>query len=324
MKYPMTNNWLSYRRISDYEYEVTDNLDDSVYTMGCTIAKFAKQLDGHTNPYEVDRFLPKEDVRSMLTELNKNDLLRSSRVLESSFGSFLYTIWIPQWTPFLRIFAFLMNNMLILLWLPSLVFGIYVFIKNILVIDVEISLTGYLLGLLGGICAHELAHAFAGISYRAKVFEFGIGVQNFMPCAYTLLENSNCKRQQRIQINAAGVEANLFIAGVCLLLCAALPRFSPHFYSAAIMNANLGVLNLLCLGGLDGMAILTDVIGTDVGLFLENATRIVCSKRIRAKLQKKGLWGHALILTSYIMIFSQIGFPLLLLLNIGGIISCFI
>ena len=324
MKYPMTNNWLSYRRISDYEYEVTDNLDDSVYTMGCKIAKFAKQLDGHTNPYEVDRFLPKEDVRSMLAELNKSDLLRSSRVLESSFGSFLYTIWIPQWTPFLRIFAFLMNNLLILLWLPSLVFGIYVFIKNILVIDVEISLTGYLLGLLGGICAHELAHAFAGISYRAKVFEFGIGIQNFIPCAYTLLENSNCKRQQRIQINAAGVEANLFITGVCLLLCAALPRFSPLFYSAAIMNANLGVLNLLCLGGLDGMAILTDVIGTDVGLFLENATRIVCSKKRRAKLQKKGLWGYALILTSYIMIFSQIGFPLLLLLNIGGIISCFI
>lgn len=52
------------------------------------------------------------------------------------------------------------------------------FIKNILVIDVEISLTGYLFGLLAGICAHELAHAFAGISYRAKVFEFGIGVQN--------------------------------------------------------------------------------------------------------------------------------------------------
>ena len=71
--------------------------------MGCKIAKFAKQLDGHTNPYEVDRFLPKEDVQSMLAGLNKNDLLRSSRVLESSFGSFLYTIWIPRWTPFLRI-----------------------------------------------------------------------------------------------------------------------------------------------------------------------------------------------------------------------------
>lgn len=324
MKYPMTNNWLSYRRISDYEYEVTDNLDDSVYTMGRTIAKFAKRLNGKMNPYHIDPSLSNKDVRSMLSELHKHDLLRSSRVLEASFGSFLYTIWIPRRTPFLRIFAFLMNNLLLLLWLPSLVFGTYVFIKNILVIDVEISLTGYLFGLLAGICAHELAHAFAGISYRAKVFEFGIGVQNFMPCAYTLLESSNCKRQQRIQINAAGVEANLFITGVCLLLCAVLPRFSPLFYSAAIMNANLGVLNLLCLGGLDGMAILTDVIGTDVGLFLKNATQIVCNKRRRAKLQKKGLWGHALILTSYIIVFSQIGFPLLLLLNIGGIISCFI
>ncbi len=324
MKYPMTNNWLSYRRISNNEYEVTDNIDGSVYTMGCTIAKFSKQLDGHKNPYEVDSFLPTEDVRTMLCELHKNDLLRSSRVLESSFGSFLYTIWIPRWTPFLRIFAFLMNNLLILFWFPSLVCGIYVFIKNILLIDIEISLTGYLLGLVGGICVHELAHAFAGISYRAKVFEFGIGVQNFMLCAYTLLENSNCKRQQRIQINAAGVESNLFIAGVCLMLCAALPRFSPLFYSAAIINVNLGVLNLLCLGGLDGMAILADVIGTDVLLFLENAKRIVCSKRRRVKLRKKGLWGHALILTSYIISFSQIGFPLLLLLNVGGIISCFI
>ena len=108
------------------------------------------------------------------------------------------------------------------------------------------------------------------------------------------------------------------------MLCPTLPRFSPLFYSAAIINVNFGVLNLLCLGGLDGMAILADVIGTDVLLFLENAKRIVCSKRRRVKLRKKGLWGHALILTSYIISFSQIGFPLLLLLNVGGIISCFI
>lgn len=324
MKYPMTNNWLSYRRISDYEYEVTDNLDDSVYTMGRTIAKFAKRLNGETNPYHIDPSLSREDVKSMLSELHKHDLLRSSRVLESSFGSFLYTIWIPRWTPFLRIFAFLMNNLLLLLWLPSLVFGIYVFIKNILVIDVEISLTGYLFGLLVGICAHELAHAFAGISYRAKVFEFGIGVQNFMPCAYTLLESSHCKRQQRIQINAAGVEANFLMTGVCLLICAVFPRLSALFYSAALINVNLGVLNLLCLDGLDGMSILSDVIGVDMVLFLDNAKRVVCSKRRRVKLQKKGLWGHAIILTSYIVVFSQIGFPLLLLINIGGIISCFI
>lgn len=324
MKYPTANNWLSYHRISNNEYEVTDNLNGSVYTMDYTIAKFAKRLNGRTNPYQVNHCLSVEDVQSMLSELDKNHLLRTSRVLNSSFGSILYTVWIPRLTFSLRIFAFLVNNLLLLLWLPVLVYGNYVFIKNITMLDIEISLVGHLLGFLTGLCFHELAHAFAGISYRANVFELGIGVQNFMPCAYTLVESSKCKRQQRIQINAAGIEANLFITGLCLMLCATFPQFSSHFYSAATINANLGILNLLCLDGFDGIAILSDVIGADVGLFFENAKQIVHNKRRRKKLQHKGVWGYALILISYIIVFSQIGFPVLLLLNLGGIISCFI
>lgn len=324
MKYPMANNWLTYHRISRTEYDVLDNLDGTMYTMGCTIARFARNLDGRTNPYEIDLTLSKENINTMLSNLKKHNLLRENRILQSSLGTILYTVWIPRWTIPLQIIALLMNNLLLILWLPTLLFGLYVFINNIIMIDIEFSLVGYLFSLVIGICFHEFAHAFAGISYHAKVFEFGIGFQKFMPFAYTLVESSSCKRLHRIQINAAGVESNFFLTGVFLIFCALFPHCSAFFFTTALCNLILSVINLLFLDGLDGMAILSDVFDTDTYSLLESARSVVHSQNTRKTLREKGFYGHALILTSYIIVISQIGFPLLLLINVGGVIACFV
>ena len=150
MRYPMTNNWLSYRRISRDEYSVHDNLDGSVYTMGYRVARFAKCLNGKRDPYGIDLTLSTREVKSMLLDLSEHDLLRTNRVLTSSFGTFLYTLWIPRWTKFLRLVACLMNCVLLLLWFPILLIGCYVFAKNLLLIDVDFSVGGHIVGLSAG------------------------------------------------------------------------------------------------------------------------------------------------------------------------------
>ena len=319
MKYPMSNNWLSYHRISNIEYDVRDNLDGSVYTMGCNATKIAKSLDGRTNPYQIDHTLSKEDVESILFDLREYNLLRTSRILEWSLGNLLYTVWIPRRTAFLQIFAFFMNYFLLLLWLPTITFGIYVFIDNVIMIDIGFSVAGCFIGFVLGICLHELGHAFAGIAYHAKVFEVGIGFQCFMPCAYTLMEYFSCKRLHKIQIDAAGIETNILLTGISLMLCAAFPRHGAVFFSIALFNFSLSVFNLLCLNGSDGMTILSNVIGKDVEALLKKAWRVVLSRKSRKRLRQKGIIGHALILTSYIVVILQIVAPLLLVMIICGV-----
>lgn len=323
MKYPMANNWLSYKRISRDEYAVHDHLDDTVYIMGSRMARLARCLNGKRDPYGIDPTLSTQEVSSMLLTLSEHDLLRNGRVLTPSFGTFLYTLWIPCWTKRLRILARLMNSALLLLWLPILLAGCYAFIKNLLLIDIGFSISGYIFGLVCGICAHELAHAFAGISYRAKVFEFGIGIKNFLPCAYTMMDCSDCRKMHKIQINAAGIESNMLLAGLCLLFSAIFANNGAVFFSAALCNFTLGSINALCLEGLDGMAILSNLIDVDTSEFLEKAMRVVRSKKSLKALLEYGFSGYAIVMMSYVVVISQMGFPAILLINILGVIACF-
>lgn len=51
MRYPILNNWLVLSCKNQYEYDVYDCLYDEDFTMGVTIAAFARKLNGHRNPY---------------------------------------------------------------------------------------------------------------------------------------------------------------------------------------------------------------------------------------------------------------------------------
>lgn len=324
MKYPMANNWLSYRRISQAEYEVIDNLSGTIYTVSSTLAKFIRRLDGQTNPYQIDPSLSAEDVREILDELREYELLRKSRILQFETGTLLVSLWIPKWNAGLHIAAHLLHRILLVSWLPAMVVGIWIFSSNIYKIQVGVSICGGIGGTIMGICMHEIAHAAAGISYRyAKVFEFGIGFENFLPCAYTMMDCSHCKRMQRIQINAAGVEMNFWLMGVFLMLCAAFPSAGSLLFTASVYNGMLGAVNLLCLNGLDGFSILSELIGIDSDEFLTSAKKVVVSRRRRRLLRGSGLYGYAVIMLSYIICFSQVGYPLLIFMNIWGLFLCF-
>jgi len=323
-RFPKISNTLSYKRIDEDTVEVTDHLTENSFDFGIEVVRYIRKLDGRTHPYRIKSTFDKEEINDILNFLDEYELIRKSKTINVSFGTKLRTLWIPKRSAILILLAYLLNFVLMLSWIPMLLIGIKMFTDNLFYMEFDYVWTGYLIGLLCGMFFHELGHAFAGISYGARVFEMGVMVMYcILPGAYVLLDRSTVKkRYQRIQINAAGVEANFFLCGLFLFAGAVVPHLGGMFLNAAICNAFIGALNLTFIKGLDGSAILSDLIGVES--FVEKSRYVITSKRERKKLMNNGASGYATLMVCFLISAIQIALPVLLITNVLEVITCFI
>lgn len=321
--YPKISNCLTYKKLDDNSVEVVDYLLDETYIMELEVVRFARKLDGKTHPYEIKTNLSREEIDVLIAELDSCGLLKESNKIVGG-GTAMRTIWEPKWTIKLRVIAFLCNNLLMIVWFPVLIIGIIVFKNNRLSIDFEMTWLGNIIGLGLGMVLHEFGHAFAGASYGARVFEMGVlRMYYIIPGAYVILDDETVKnRLKRVQINAAGVEMNLFLVGVFLILGASFGNLGGMFLTAAIQNIFLAILNLTLINGFDGMAILSELLGIED--IIETATDVIINREIRNELREYGPIGNATITACYMIGAFQIALPLLLLLNVLEVVVCFV
>ena len=318
----MLNNWLVFSRKNQYEYDVHDCLYDEDFTMGVTIAAFARKLNGHRNPYSINMGLTKAEINHMLKQLREHDLLRYGRSLDAGSGAH-YTLWFIKRNPLLIKVARLWNCSLMLSWLPVFIFGVLFFIRDLPIINTDCMWLGNILGIIFGALLHELGHAFAGLTYGARVFEIGIMINALLPGAYVLMDSQSVQsKMKRIQIYAAGVESNALFAGVCLLIACAIPYAGAFLLNAAIGNIILALVNITFGGGLDGASILSELLGIEN--LVEDTKKVVLNRRIRRKLRSKGMPGYALIAVSVVVQILQITIPVIIGWNIVEAITCFV
>lgn len=263
MRYPMLNNWLVFTRKNQYEYDVRDYLYDENFTMGVTIAKFARKLNGYRNPYNINMGLSKDEINYMLNQLRDHNLLRYRRLLVGGLGVH-YSLWFIKRNPIVMKVARIWNGFLMLSWLPVLVLGILCFIRYLPITNTDFMWIGNILGIVLGALLHEVGHAFAGLTYGARVFEMGIMIKALMPGAYVLIDSQIVKsKMKRIQIYAAGVESNALLAGMCLLIACAIPNAGAFLLNAAIGNMLMALINMTLSSGLDGATILSELLGIE-------------------------------------------------------------
>ena len=290
--------------------------------MGVTIAAFARKLNGHRNPYSINMGLTKAEINHMLKQLREHDLLRYGRSLDAGSGAH-YTLWFIKRNPLLMEVARLWNCLLMLSWLPVFIFGVLFFIRDLPIINTECMWLGNILGIVFGALLHELGHAFAGLTYGARVFEIGIMINALLPGAYVLMDSQSVKsKMKRIQIYAAGAESNALFAGVCLLIACAIPYAGAFLLNAAIGNIILALVNITFGGGLDGASILSELLGIEN--LVEDTKKVVLNRRIRRKLRSKGMPGYALIAVSVVVQILQITIPVIIGWNIVEAITCFV
>jgi len=191
-------------------------------------------------------------------------------------------------------------------------------------IEYDFAFWGSLLGLVIGMVLHEIGHASAGVSYGADVYEMGfLRMYYILPGAYVMLNKDSVKsRIKRAQINAAGIETNMLLVGIFLILSVVFNDIGGLFFTAAVQNFLLAVVNLSIVGSFDGAAIISEFLGVED--IVEKAKKVVFSGKYRRKIKKHGLVGRATIAICYLILSFQIALPVLLILNVWEIILCFI
>lgn len=324
MKYPTLANWIRFKKVSENEFEIIDLLHDEKIQTDAYTVWFARQLNGKRNPYRIDKNKTREDVDLLLGELEAENVIRDKRFFSKFFLFLLVTVWRPKVTQNFRIASFIINGLLSISFLPLLAFSIFYFLYYTYDINFDYVIVGSVVGMLIGLVMHELGHMFACLAYGGRVFEVGVMLQFLlMPGAYVLMNESNIKkRMKRVQVSAAGIEMNLILTAIFLILSVRFEVLSGFFLGAAIQNVFLALLNLTLIDGFDGMAIMSELLGIEYAV--SKAKRITKSKLKRKKLEKDGISGKATIAVCYALRGIQIALPLIFALNIVGVITWFL
>lgn len=319
-RYPKINNWLVFSRTENGKYEVLDPINGELYTFEGQIARFARRLDGSTDPYSISDYLTDQEVTSFLRELDKHSLLRRSRVMNTSSGEMYCTLWTPKEGKRVSL-APILNQLLLLLFFPVFAAGTYFFFRTRPLLSGEMTFLNAVIGVVVGMMLHELAHMNASISYGGRVFEMGIFLKVPFPGAYVLMDTSPVRGElKRAQINAAGIEANLLLAGIMFFLATILSWNSKSFFYIAFLNTELAVVNLLLIDGLDGAGIISALLGIeevakDAKSFLKNMLR---GEELRPAKRSDLLYSTMCFTTALV----QPVYAVLFILNIWGMIEC--
>lgn len=323
MNYPRLCNWILLKKNADGSFDAKDCITENEYTLGGTIGYFARKLDGKTDPFSILPGYPRREVQSMLDALNDANFLRCGRILDSSKGSVTYSLIMPRKYRTRSIFPILINYFLLILWLPTFLFGVDCFLTNLPDLDGGSVLLGQWAGIIMGAILHEAGHASSALCYQGRVFEAGVLLHHYMPGAYVMIDDTPIRsRLRKVQVLAAGVEMNVLLSGITLLLCVYLPSQSAYFFGFSLSNLLLALLNLTFTEGLDGMAAMEKLLGADS--LVARAKYTLKTKDECLRLLKAGPHGVVELIICCLLVALQVIVPSLYLMYLLEVIECLI
>lgn len=236
-----------------------------------------------------------------------------------------------------RIVAAMMNMILVTAFIPVFVLGVYLystevpprldwtilklledFANNHVIITIAVSI---IIPFIIGVVVHELGHANATRACKkGRVYEYGV-IIGLIPAFYTAADDTMITgpyaRLKKLQIMCSGVEANLFFAGIFMVLASLCRETSYFFMNCADMQLMFVAINVLFVKGFDGDKVIRIILGMDGK---QNETieikKMIRSKRYRGILLSQGMVGHMKLITCYVVVFFQLLYPVLVMLNI--------
>lgn len=206
----------------------------------------------------------------LLKQLKERKLLSTSRFLfDGVFNRFiLFPIGprVRRFRPICRILNGVLPSLTMVLFALSLVMmrGSFSFPFR------QIPLPAYILLMVFSLLAHEFAHLIAGISYGFRFSEMGLILLGIFPFgAYvSYFDKKHVKSSARVQLSLAGIEANLLLGSLFLLLSMYRSPLDAFFFTGSYMNFFFAAFNLIPASGLDGCAAFGALLGfRNIGQF---------------------------------------------------------
>lgn len=327
-KYKSLANYVTIRRRKDGVIILNNALIDEEIDITERQAGYLKMLNGDHNPKKIPGYSFEECVRyyQLFDEMM---MLREPGRCQSSGWSFLYTLFIPQRLRKTKsVLPKILNFLLYTSCIPIFVIGLIKFINGCGRVEYAHDWFGYICGLLIGMMMHEISHANACLAYGGFWLELGVMWSGLFPGAYVMLDTSKVKKRlHKAQINLAGVEMNLLLAGIFFMLASSYgiwqSSFSEYmgaFFYAGFQNVFLALLNITFFQGLDGEHTISNLLGKEsiVKEAKDNILAVLDFRKSKKYWQEHGRTnGLANICTDALVLCSQVVLPLLILSDIG-------
>lgn len=323
---PRLCSWINVNEYNFKQARITNDLTGEEYYIenGGSVVPFLRGLDGRTDPHTLPCHFSHEEIETFLDEAYKKGVVRYGRWMSISLSNIAYTLIVPKKKKTDSLAIKLLNYSLLVVFLPSLFWGFYSLINSVEVLSFRnINIWGIILGLILGIVLHECGHAIASLCYGGKLYEMGVQISYLIfPGAYILVKNEETLPTiKKIQVIAAGIEANCLISGLSLSIIPLLPSASGTLFFVAMLNIGLVFMNLVLRDENDGYRIISYLFGSDEKGVLDAAKSTILHRINRIKLYKKGDLGIATLFSYILIIFLQIIFPIIVLLDLLGVIS---
>lgn len=329
--YPCLQPWVTLEDDLYLGALLIDRLNDEIISVDNDVARFIKGLDGKTDPYLVPCNLNKEEVEDALDYLEDGFLIRDSRLMLCGIGTAFFTLFTFPRKAINETIPRILSTLLRLLWLPLLVLGVLTMLHTPFPDESGPLVAGYFLGIYGGLLLHEAAHTVLALAYGVIPYEAGIAVMFFLPVAYVMADYHQIHSLGgKMRFFAAGIEMNLALFGICLLVYRAMPgsNLGATLYHVALANLLVALSNLIpcSVVATDAGRILGALLGNGdyLSTAWNNIWRTVVDKKWRRKLADMGPNGAATYLASWLIILMQATFLALILLLIRGVIAWFI
>ena len=177
----------------------------------------------------------------------------------------------------------------------------------------------YYMLIIFSLLVHEVGHLVSGIAYGYRFKQLGMLLLGILPIgAYVSYEDKKeLNRLSQVQFSLAGIEANVLMAAVCLLLPIKSSALDMTFVMVANINMLLVVLNILPGFGFDGESALSACLGMEIG---EDAKKFLTSQTFRRKKLTSGISGYGAIALYAIHYLSSVVVGLWITTNILAII----
>mgnify|MGYP004477922801 CR=1 FL=1 len=326
-KFPCMSNWITLKRTSDGVIARNGATDDETL-LSEREAYYLKSLNGDRDIFKIRGF-SRDECMKYYEHLDECLLIRDEGRTIKLEDACVHTVYIPNKKSTNSIIPKLLNFLLLISFLPVLTYGAYlIFTKGVywgdsngLILNMVL---GYGLGIVGGVVLHETAHAIACLGYGGKLLEAGVMTKGIMPGAYVLIDDyvvdSGIKKAQ---INMAGIEMNLLIAGIMMILMvkvdvsSCLFEYKNAMRYIALINIICALLNISFAEGLDGEHAMSSLIGTPViDVAKANILQMTTRKNRKKYFSRMGITGVANVCTSVLIIGFQLIIPIFILTNI--------